>query len=103
ITVLVLGCPGALVIGVPVSNVTGIGNGAKNGVLIKGGEVLDRMNQVDTMVFDKTGTLTEGKMAVTTFSVVGQEDPLGKAYLAAIEKESDHPLAQAIVSYLGET
>ena len=103
ITVLVLGCPGALVIGVPVSNVTGIGNGAKNGVLIKGGEVLDRMNQVDTMVFDKTGTLTEGKMAVTTFSVVGQEEPLGKAYLAAIEKESDHPLAQAIVSYLGET
>ena len=103
ITVLVLGCPGALVIGVPVSNVTGIGNGAKNGVLIKGGEVLDRMNQVNTMVFDKTGTLTEGKMAVTTFSVVGQEDPLGKAYLAAIEKESDHPLAQAIVSYLGET
>ena len=103
ITVLVLGCPGALVIGVPVSNVTGIGKGAKNGVLIKGGEVLDRMNQVDTMVFDKTGTLTEGKMAVTTFSVVGQEDPLGKAYLAAIEKESDHPLAQAIVSYLGET
>lgn len=103
ITVLVLGCPGALVIGVPVSNVTGIGNGAKNGVLIKGGEVLDRMNQVDTMVFDKTGTLTEGKMAVTTFSVVGQENPLGKAYLAAIEKESDHPLAQAVVSYLGET
>ncbi|MEG0293682.1 heavy metal translocating P-type ATPase [Enterococcus sp.] len=103
ITVLVLGCPGALVIGVPVSNVTGIGNGAKNGVLIKGGEVLDRMNQIDTMVFDKTGTLTQGKTAVTTFLSVGKNEQQGRAYLAAIEKESDHPLAQAIVSYLGET
>lgn len=103
ITVLVLGCPGALVIGVPVSNVTGIGNGAKNGVLIKGGEVLDRMNQVDTMVFDKTGTLTQGKTAVTSFLSVGKKAVAGRDYLAAIEKESDHPLAQAIVHHLGQT
>ncbi|MCT3371049.1 cation-transporting P-type ATPase, partial [Lacticaseibacillus paracasei] len=65
ITVLVLGCPGALVIGAPVSNVAGIGNGAKNGVLIKGGEVMNTFANVDTLVFDKTGTLTEGKTAVT--------------------------------------
>ncbi|MGA3322746.1 cation-transporting P-type ATPase, partial [Lactiplantibacillus pentosus] len=58
ITVLVLGCPGALVIGAPVSNVAGIGNGAKRGILIKGGEVVDTFAKVDTLVFDKTGTLT---------------------------------------------
>lgn len=101
ITVLVLGCPGALVIGVPVSNVTGIGNGAKHGVLIKGGEVMDRMNQVDTMVFDKTGTLTQGKTAVTKFIAVVKEEEKALEYLMAIEKESDHPLAKAVVGYLG--
>ena len=58
ITILVLGCPGALVIGVPVSNVAGIGNGARNGVLLKGSEVISDFSKLDTMVFDKTGTLT---------------------------------------------
>lgn len=58
ITILVLGCPGALVIGVPVSNVSGIGNGARNGVLLKGSEVINDFSKVDTIVFDKTGTLT---------------------------------------------
>lgn len=56
ITILVLGCPGALVIGVPVSNVAGIGNGARNGVLLKGSEVVNHFSKVDTVVFDKTGT-----------------------------------------------
>ncbi|MHC5269587.1 heavy metal translocating P-type ATPase [Enterococcus sp. LJL98] len=102
ITVLVLGCPGALVIGVPVSNVTGIGNGAKHGVLIKGGEVLDRMNQVDTMVFDKTGTLTQGTTAVSQVVMVQKEASQVLEYVMAIEKESDHPLARAIVTYLAE-
>src|SRR5690606_15106545 len=55
ITILVLGCPGALVIGVPVSNVAGIGNGARNGVLLKGSEVINDFSIVDTFVFDKTG------------------------------------------------
>lgn len=60
ITFLVIACPGALIIGAPVSSVAGIGNGAKNGVLVKGGEVMDRFAKVDTLVFDKTGTLTKG-------------------------------------------
>ena len=98
ITVLVLGCPGALVIGAPVSNVAGIGNGAKNGVLIKGGEVMNTFADVDTLVFDKTGTLTEGKTAVTQFKDYSK-DQLGLQIAAAVEKQSDHPLAQAVVTF----
>ena len=63
---------------------------------------MDRMNQVDTMVFDKTGTLTQGTTAVTTFISLEEEEEKSLAYLMAIEKESDHPLAKAIVAYLGE-
>ncbi len=65
ITMLVLGCPGALVIGVPVSNMAGIGNGARHGVLIKGSEVMHRLSSADTFVFDKTGTITVGVPQVT--------------------------------------
>lgn len=99
ITVLVLGCPGALVIGAPVSNVAGIGNGAKHGILIKGGDVVDGLAKVDTLVFDKTGTLTTGKMTVASSQHYGNTT----AHLpgvAQIEGASDHPLAQAIVQYL---
>ncbi|KRL56987.1 heavy metal translocating P-type ATPase [Furfurilactobacillus rossiae] len=100
ITVLVLGCPGALVIGAPVSNVAGIGNGAKNGVLIKGGEVVDTFSKVDTLVFDKTGTLTKGKTEVASVQTYGDSHAL--AYAAAMERESDHPLGRAIVAYVTE-
>ncbi|KZU46948.1 heavy metal translocating P-type ATPase [Lactiplantibacillus plantarum] len=99
ITVLVLGCPGALVIGAPVSNVAGIGNGAKRGILIKGGEVVDTFAKVDTLVFDKTGTLTEGNTAVTTMHTYTNNADNQLALAAAIEGVSDHPLGQAIVSY----
>ena len=64
ITILVLGCPGALVIGVPVSNVAGIGNGARHGVLLKGSEVITDFSRVDAIIFDKTGTLTAGNPEV---------------------------------------
>src|SRR5690606_6295612 len=82
ITILVLGCPGALVIGVPVSNVAGIGNGARNGVLLKGSEVIHDFSKVDTIVFDKTGTLTVGNPEVADKEYYGEntEDVLG--YLA---------------------
>lgn len=99
ITVLVLGCPGALVLGAPVSNVAGIGNGAKRGILIKGGEVVDTFAKVDTLVFDKTGTLTEGNTAVTTMHTYTNNADNQLALAAAIEGVSDHPLGQAIVSY----
>ncbi len=103
ITILVLGCPGALVIGVPVSNVAGIGNGAKNGELLKGSEVIHDFSRTDTFVFDKTGTLTVGNPQVADSIVYTDEPERIRAYLAAVEKESDHPLARAIVNYLGET
>lgn len=104
ITILVLGCPGALVIGVPVSNVAGIGNGARHGVLLKGSEVIGDFSKVDTIVFDKTGTLTVGnpKVADEEFYVNGNTDEV-LAYLASVEMESDHPLARAVVEHIGDT
>ena len=98
ITFLVVACPGALVIGAPVSNVAGIGNGAKNGVLIKGGEVMDRLSKVDTVVFDKTGTLTKGRPEVTdinTFLNWDTEELL--RLVAKAETISEHHLGQTIV------
>lgn len=100
VTILVLGCPGALVIGVPVSNVAGIGNGAKNGILLKGSETIQDFAAVDTMIFDKTGTLTEGEPKVADVAVYSDQGDQALAYLLAIEKESDHPLARAIIEYL---
>ena len=113
ITILVLGCPGALVIGVPVSNVAGIGNGARAGVLLKGSEVIHDFSRVDTIVFDKTGTLTTGKTRVADVAYYdGGSGTSGapnaasvdfvRSALASLETESDHPLAKAIVEHLGD-
>src|SRR5690606_12617892 len=103
ITILVLGCPGALVIGVPVSNVAGIGNGARNGVLLKGSEVINDFNKVDAVVFDKTGTLTIGNPKVVDIEFYGNDIDEVLSYLASVERESDHPLAKAVVEYIGST
>ncbi|MDD2375677.1 MAG: heavy metal translocating P-type ATPase [Eubacteriales bacterium] len=103
ITILVLGCPGALVIGVPVSNVAGIGNGARHGVLLKGSEVIGDFSRVDTVVFDKTGTLTVGNPKVADERIYGTDSEELMAYLASVEGESDHPLAKAIVEHIGST
>ena len=103
ITILVLGCPGALVIGVPVSNVAGIGNGARHGVLLKGSEVFQDFSRVDTIVFDKTGTLTIGNPKVADKEIYADNADEVLAYLASVEKESDHPLAKAVVEYIGDT
>lgn len=98
ITFLVIACPGALVIGAPVSNVAGIGNGAKNGVLVKGGEVMDKFSKVDTLVFDKTGTLTRGKPEVTDIKIFQdiEENELLRI-VAQTETISEHHLGQTIV------
>lgn len=103
ITILVLGCPGALVIGVPVSNVAGIGNGASHGILFKGSEIIQNFSQVDTIVFDKTGTLTIGNPKVADTEIYGTDADEVLSYLASIERESDHPLANAVVEYIGNT
>ncbi|HDG5458264.1 TPA: heavy metal translocating P-type ATPase [Staphylococcus aureus] len=103
ITILVLGCPGALVIGVPVSNVAGIGNGARNGVLLKGSEVINDFSRVDTIVFDKTGTLTVGNPEVAEKEFYGKNTEEVLGYLASVERESDHPLAKAVLQDIGET
>ena len=103
ITILVLGCPGALVIGVPVSNVAGIGNGARHGVLLKGSEVVSDFSRLQTMVFDKTGTLTVGKPTVAETAYYGDNIDEALGYLASVERESDHPLAKAVLESIGET
>lgn len=103
ITILVLGCPGALVIGVPVSNVAGIGNGARHGILLKGSEVIGNFSRLDTMVFDKTGTLTAGNPSVAEKEFYGDNTLEALGYLASVEHESDHPLAKAVLSEIGAT
>lgn len=103
ITILVLGCPGALVIGVPISNVAGIGNGARNGVLLKGSEVIHDFSKVDAVLFDKTGTLTIGNPKVADKEIYTHNPEEVLAYLASVENESDHPLAKAVVEYIGNT
>jgi Cd2+/Zn2+-exporting ATPase len=102
IIILVLGCPGALVIGVPVSNVAGIGNGARNGVLLKGSEVIQFFSKVDTMAFDKTGTLTLGNPTVAETAYYGDNIDEALGYLASVESESDHPLAKAVLEEIGD-
>ncbi len=97
LTFLVIACPGALVISAPVSIVAGIGNGARHGVLIKGGEVMEQLAKIDTVVFDKTGTLTKGRPEVTdihSFSI-NKEELL--RLVAEAELMSEHHLGQTIV------
>lgn len=101
ITILVLGCPGALVIGAPVSNVAAIGNGAKNGLLIKGGEVMDTFSRTDTLLFDKTGTLTKGETEVVLVKKYGEISENLLTKISTIESQSNHPLATAIVRFIG--
>ena len=97
ITILVLACPGALVIGTPVSNVAGIGRGAQSGILIKGGQVIDQLAKVRTILMDKTGTITTGKPTVQSFYQYSQQDWLAVA--AQLEKQTNHPLAVAVVEF----
>jgi len=98
IAVLIIACPCALGLATPTAIMVGTGRGASMGVLIKGGEVLERSKRVDTAVFDKTGTLTTGRMALT--DVVPAEDTTEPELLlrsAAVEDASEHPVARAVV------
>ncbi len=94
IAVLIVACPCALGLATPMAIMVGTGRGAALGVLIKGGEVLERSKGVDTVVFDKTGTLTVGEMSVT--DVVGGDVVLARA--AAAELGSEHPVGRAVVA-----
>ena len=98
ITMLVLGCPGALVIGAPVANVAGIGRSASRGILFKGGRAVAALSGADTLMMDKTGTITTGKMNVNKLQSFAGDEDTALAELAAIEADSSHPLANAIVA-----
>ncbi len=97
LTFLVIACPGALVISTPVSMVAGLGNGARHGVLVKGGDALERLSKIDTLVFDKTGTLTMGRPQVTEIRAVQYDDDALLALVAQLELASEHPLGRTIV------
>ena len=95
---LVVSCPCALVISVPLSYFGGLGAASRHGVLIKGGNYLETLARVDTVVFDKTGTLTEGRFYVTDvlpIQGVSEKELLSLAYLA--ERNSNHPIARSVV------
>ncbi|MDN5844367.1 MAG: cation-translocating P-type ATPase [Alcaligenaceae bacterium] len=98
LTFLVIACPGALVISAPVSMVAGIGNGARNGVLVKGGEIMEKLSRIDLVIFDKTGTLTKGKPEVTEVKSWGMEDNTLLRLVAEAERLSEHHLGQTIVA-----
>ena len=100
---LVISCPCALVISIPLSFFSGIGGASKKGILIKGANYLEALNKVDTVVFDKTGTLTKGVFKVTEIVPVGQiskEELL--EYCAYAESYSNHPIATSIIKEYGK-
>lgn len=103
VSVLIIACPCALGLATPISIMVGIGRGAQEGVLIKDAEALELMEKVNTIVIDKTGTLTEGKPKVQrVIGAAGFKPVEVLAYCAALEKLSEHPLAQAITAHATE-
>ena len=104
IAVLIIACPCAMGLAVPAAVTVSLGRAAQSGLLIKGGEALERLATVDTIALDKTGTLTEGRPRIASFTLtpdatLDRETLL--AYAAAAERLSTHPLAKAVVDYAG--
>lgn len=99
---LVISCPCALMISIPLGYFGGIGASSKNGILVKGSNFLDALTSVKTVVFDKTGTLTEGRYSVTNVDLNGNNHDEKLALLNAVEKSSTHPVAKAIVEAVGK-
>ena len=101
-SVLVIACPCALGLATPTAIMVGTGLGARRGILIRSGEILEVTHSVDTVVLDKTGTVTEGKPAVTKLVPYGCKASALLSVAAAVEAVSAHPLAEAICAYAGE-
>jgi Cu+-exporting ATPase len=103
--VIVIACPCALGLATPTALMVGTGKGAEYGILIKGGEPLEMLCKIDTIVFDKTGTITQGLPTVTDVilssptSKEGLDESQFVALCTALETKSEHPLATAIVNY----
>ncbi|HLD88764.1 MAG TPA: heavy metal translocating P-type ATPase, partial [Candidatus Nanoarchaeia archaeon] len=99
IAILIIACPCALGLATPTAIMVGTGKGAEHGILIKGGEALETMQNISTIVFDKTGTLTKGKPEITDVINLGKNSAEDVIRLAAIaEKGSEHPLGEAIMN-----
>ena len=101
-SVLVIACPCALGLATPTAIMVGTGLGARKGILIRSGEILEITHSIDTVVLDKTGTVTEGAPRVTRIVPYGCEESELLRTAAAVEAGSAHPLAQAICAYAGE-
>ena len=100
VTVLIIACPCALGLATPTAIMVGIGKGAEHGILIKDAESLEIAKQIDTVVLDKTGTITEGKPQVTSIKTILTDPKRAEQLLGKMESLSEHPLADAIVSYI---
>jgi Cu+-exporting ATPase len=97
ISILVVACPCALGLATPTAVTVGVGRGAQLGILIRNGEALEVAEKVTTVIFDKTGTLTKGRPEVTDLIPVGISEETLLSFAASVEKNSQHPLAQAVV------
>ncbi|MFQ8630778.1 MAG: heavy metal translocating P-type ATPase [Intestinibacter bartlettii] len=104
VTILVVFCPCALVLATPTAIMAGIGNASKYGILIKGGDVVERLSKIKNIAFDKTGTLTYGKLSVVEYKSFcpDYDDETFLKILASVEAYSEHPLGKAITSYYKE-
>ncbi len=99
VSVVIIACPCALGIATPAALLVGTGKGAENGILIKGGDYLEKAHKVDTVVFDKTGTLTKGQPSVTDILAAdGITEREVLRFAGSVEQGSEHPLARAVVS-----